>query len=284
MYLLFDIGATKIRLAVSDGRGLGKMQIVSTPREFEEGIRIIASAASAFLSRRKSKTFTAVAGGVAGPLDARKAMLVNAPNLPLWNRKPLKESLRAAFKTKVIVENDTSVVGLGEACVGAGRWRDIVAYLTVSTGVGGVRIVRKKIDHSAMGFEPGHQIVDVSRAGESSCSTCGQVGCLEGFVGGAALERRFTENPAEIGDPNILGEAADILAVGLHNTIVHWSPDIVVLGGSVMLGKNPIPFDRVVLSLKKRMKIFSVLPEVRKATLGDFGGLWGSLMFLNQKK
>jgi glucokinase len=50
--------------------------------------------------------------------------------------------------------------GLGEAVFGAGKGREIVVYMTISTGVGGARIVGGKIDASAMGFEPGHQIID----------------------------------------------------------------------------------------------------------------------------
>jgi len=281
-HLLFDIGATKMRLAVSDGTQLGKTQIMSTPRSFEDGIQIIHSVAASFLSTAKMKKFDAVAGGISGPLDVKKTMVVNAPNLPLWNRKLLKEELRKLFKVPVMIENDTAVVGLGEACVGAGKWRNIVVYVTVSTGVGGVRVVKKKIDPTAIGFEPGHQIIDLSRAEQGYCNTCGQAGCLEGLISGSALKERFGENPEDITDQNVWNETAELLAVGLHNTIVHWSPDIVVLGGSVML--NQIPFDHVVLSLKKRMHIFPQLPEVRKATLGDFGGLWGALSLLKQKQ
>ena len=56
--------------------------------------------------------------------------------------------------------NDSDLDGLGEATVGAGKGFNIVAYITVSTGIGGVRIVGGKIDVSTYGFEPGHQIID----------------------------------------------------------------------------------------------------------------------------
>ncbi len=217
-----------------------------------------------------------------GPLDAKKSMLVNSPNLPLWNGKPLKGELKKMFGAPVMLENDTAAAGLGEATYGAGKWRNIVAYVTVSTGVGGVRVVKGNIDANTMGFEPGHQIVALGDAAQSDCAVCGSAGCLEGFVSGRALQRRFGAKPEDISDENVWRDAAKMLAVGLHNTIVHWSPEIVVLGGSVMQGK--IPFDEVVLSLKSRMKIFPKLPEVRKATLSDFGGLWGAIALLKRRK
>ncbi|HWR57864.1 MAG TPA: hypothetical protein VN328_03155, partial [Thermodesulfovibrionales bacterium] len=63
------------------------------------------------------------------------------------------------------------------------------------------------------------------------------------------------------------------------NTIVHWSPDIVILGGSVA-GK--IPLGRVRFHLRRIMKIFPKLPPIEKAVLGDVGGLYGALHFLRR--
>lgn len=281
MYLLFDIGATKMRLAVSDGKQLGKIQIIPTPSDFEGGLSAIRAVASSFTStRRRKQKFNAAAGGVVGPLDAKRTKLVNSPNLPLWNNKPLKEELRKMFGAPIFLMNDTAVVGLGEAVYGAGKWSRIVAYVTVSTGVGGVRIVKGKIDANAFGFEPGHQIIMGPREEPGFCAVCGTRGCLEGYISGSALERRFGTRPQDITDEKVWDVVAELLAVGLHNIILHWSPDIVVLGGAVM--RNKIPFEKVVLSLKELMKILPQLPEVRRAALGDVGGLWGALTLLAQ--
>lgn len=246
--------------------------LLPTAGEFFAAMANMRSAALSLVSKREK--ITEAAGGVAGVLDTQKERLVCAPHLPAWNGKPLKKELQKAFDVApVALENDTALAGLGEAVYGAGKGRRIVAYVTVSTGVGGSRIVNKKIDENAMGFEPGHQIIDV-RAKNG--------GSLEELISGTALAACFGKKPEKISDQEVWREAADMLAVGLHNTIVHWSPDIVVLGGAVM--RNKIPFDATVRSLAKRMKIFSVLPQVRLAALGDFGGLWGALAILKRKK
>jgi predicted NBD/HSP70 family sugar kinase len=151
--------------------------------------------------------------------------------------------------------------------------------MTVSTGVGGVRIVDGEIDKSAMGFEPGHQIID---ADGTLCPECKSVpGYLERYVSGSAIEMRHGKKAYEIDDPGVWDEAARFLAYGLNNTIVHWSPDVVILGGSVT-GK--IPLDKVRVYLADILKIFPEPPLIRKAVLGDFGGLYGALHFLNEKK
>ncbi|MBI3685115.1 ROK family protein [Candidatus Azambacteria bacterium] len=266
------MGATNTRLAVFDGKKMSAPRFLPTAGEFDEQIAQMRDAAFSFLP--KGKKIAVAAGGVPGPLSKDKTTLVNAPNLGGWIGKPLRKKLEEILCAPVRLENDAALAGLGEAVFGAGRGKSIVGYITVSTGVGGARVVNGKIDENAMGFEPGGQIIRPD-ANEGN-------GSLGEYISGAALERRFGKKPEHIADEAVWREAARVLAVGLHNTIVHWSPDIVVLGGSVML--NKIPFDEVVLLLKARMKIFPRLPEIRKATLGDFGGLWGARALLSQKK
>ena len=160
-YFLFDVGATKSRFAAShDGVHFDEPEVVITPKTFPEGIELIVTMAR----KLAGEHIGAVAGGIPGPLNSEKTRVINAPNLPDWNEKPLKDMIAQRLSAPVLLENDTALVGLGEAVAGSGVDYGIVAYLTISTGVNGVRIVDKKIDKSAMGFEIGHMILDVNHA------------------------------------------------------------------------------------------------------------------------
>ena len=277
MFLLFDIGGTKMRLAVSrDDKNFNDPKIIETPQDFNAGMSLFQKIALDLSGGEKIK---AVAGGIAGPLDRGKTKLINSPNLPRWVGKPLKETLQKTLKTPVHLENDAAVIGLGEAVNGAGKGEEIVAYITVSTGIGGARIVDGKIDRNIFGFEPGHQIIDPTG---TLCPICNLAGHLEGRVSGAALEARFKKKPHEITDSQVWEEAAMWLAYGLNNTVVHWSPSVVILGGS-MITKNPrISIERVSHHLKKTLTIFPDRPRLAKAELGDIGGLYGALEILKQ--
>ncbi|HYA32141.1 MAG TPA: ROK family protein, partial [Thermodesulfovibrionales bacterium] len=221
----------------------------------------------------------AAAGGVAGPLDREKTRLVRSPHVSGWIGKPLKEELQRILGAPVYLENDAAMAGLGEAAYGEGKGKRIVVYVTVSTGVGGARIVDGEIDTSAMGFEPGHQIID---GGGTLCPECKSVpGYLERCVSGSAIERRYGKKADEIDDPKVWDEAARFLAYGLNNSIVHWSPEVVILGGSVM---QKIPLGRVREYLTDILKIFPEPPLIRKAVLGDFVGLYGALQFLRKRE
>lgn len=267
-----------MRLAVSpDGKRFDEPKIVSTPKDFDEGVSLFAKLAQELSGGSK---INAVAGGIAGPLDKERTMLVNSPNISGWVKKPLRKELAKVINAPVYLENDAALVGLGEAVTGAGKGYGIVAYITVSTGVGGARIVEGNIDKNSMGFEPGHQIIDVTG---SLCPSCRIPGHLEGSISGRALEERYNKKPFEITDSQIWEEEARILAHGLNNTIVHWSPDIVVLGGSMMVKEPGISIGRVRFHLKEILKIFPAPPRVEKAVLGDTGGLHGALALIRQK-
>jgi glucokinase len=277
-YLLFDIGGTNMRLALSrDGETFGEPKIIPTPKDFDAGMLALKNLATELLLGEKAD---AAGGGIAGALSRDKTRLLNGPNLQGWNGKPIKLALESAFGCTTFIENDTAIVGLGEAVAGTGKGHEIVVYMTVSTGVGGVRIVRERIDVSAMGFEPGHQIIDAD--GTLCKSTvCGFGLDFESAISGTAITARYGKKPYEITDDAFWEEMARVLAYGLNNTIVHWSPDIVVIGGS-MMKKIGIPVDRVRAHLKGILHIYPELPLIEHSALGDIGGLHGALHFVKQ--
>ncbi|MCI0532688.1 ROK family protein, partial [bacterium] len=270
MFILFDIGGTKMRFArAEDSENFGEPVKVPTPPLFEDALpemeRVIKELA-------RGEKIDGMAGGIAGVFNRSGDILVKSPNLPKWKDVPLKEKLEHISGAPVEVRNDAAVVGLGEAVFGAGKEKSIVVYMTVSTGVGGTRIVDGKIDASAFGFEPGWQIIDMDK---TACPDCRGI-YLEDHISGRSLKERYNEEPYEVSDRKIWDDVnPKWLAAGLNNTIVHWSPDIVVLGGSMMVGNPSISLEKTKEYLNEYLKIFPEHPEIVKASLKDDGGLWG---------
>lgn len=270
MYILFDIGGTNTRIAASkDGASFGEPVIFSTPKEFDRGVKLLTAHAREFA---QGENITMAVGGVAGTLTRDKGTLIAAPNLPAWVGNPLRGKLQEILGVPVHVENDAAMVGLGEAVFGAGKGFPIVAYLTISTGVGGARIVEGIIDEADRGFEPGHQIIDPDN---TLCPEC-EGNDLESYVSGTAVAKRYGIKPHELHDPKTWDTLAKYLAYGVHNTIMYWSPSAVVLGGS-MMKKIGIPLPAVTRHLKEISPLHAIVPELRKAELEDLGGLWGAL-------
>ena len=278
MFILFDIGGTNMRVALSRDRvTFEEPVIIPTPKDFDAGMNALKEIVSDI---SRGDTVAAIGGGIAGALNRDRSVFVNGPHLQGWNGKPIKKALEEVIGAPAFVENDTAIVGLGEAVAGGGRGHEIVVYMTVSTGVGGVRIVNQKIDVSAMGFEPGHQIIDAS--GGLHQTSVGGLGIdLEGYISGTSITERYGKKPYEMTDEAFWDEMARLLAYGLNNIIVHWSPDVVVIGGS-MMKKIGIPIERVRAHLAGILRIYPQLPRIEHSELGDIGGLHGALHFIKQ--
>jgi predicted NBD/HSP70 family sugar kinase len=278
MFAYFDIGGTKTRVAVSaDGTSFGDPLKFDTPADFDVGIESIAAA---IRSLAQDTPIKAAGGGIAGPLDRPRTMLVNSPNLPGWVGRSVTDELGERLGCPVYLENDSAIVALGEAHHGAGKGDPIMAYLTVSTGIGGSRIVDGYIDRNVFGFEPGHQILDVDKTMFPSLATDE----AEGFLSGTAVANRFHRKAYEVTDPAVWEELAKMLAYLLNNTIVHWSPHSVVLGGSMIVGNPAIPVDRVEHHLGEILTIFPEQPRIKRATLADLGGLYGAMVYVSQQR
>lgn len=270
MDILMDVGGTKTRIAATrDREQFGEPVVFETPAAYEEGLEKIITAARSAAAGEPIKTLVA---GLPGVISPDHGQLLVAPNLSGWIGKPLGAELGAALDARVYLENDAVQVGLGEAVYGAGKGANIVVYITVSTGVGGVRIVQGSVDMPDTSAEMGHQYV---RIGDSLQE-------WSDVISGTAVHKRFGMHPKELGkDHPVWEELARETAVGVHNAVLYWTPDRVVLGGS-MFNDIGIPVERVAFHLHEMMHAFPTVPEVVHSALGDFGGLWGGLVRLRQ--
>jgi predicted NBD/HSP70 family sugar kinase len=281
MHVLFDIGGTKTRIALSeDLKTYGEPVKFDTLLDYEQGIALFIEKIRELIGENK---VDGLAGGIRGILNHEKTCITNDPGKRLhdWVGRPIIERLKVEFDAPAFIENDTAIVGLGEAHNGAGKGHSIVAYHTVSTGVGGARIVDGAIDVSRNGFEPGHQLLDIDGTiiGAQTPHT------LENLVSGSALEKRRGVKPYEISqEDEVWDELASYLARGLKNTITYWSPDVIVLGGSMIVGDPRIFLEDIVRHTEEVVDGLVECPPIVDAQLKDEGGLYGAMTLLLQRK
>jgi predicted NBD/HSP70 family sugar kinase len=168
----------------------------------------------------------------------------------------------------MVLENDAALVGLGEAVFGSGIGCDIVVYITVSTGVGGIRIVDGKIDRNKFGFEMGHQIINAD--GKE----------LEYYLAGSSHEKRFNMPSKEIKDPEFWKEVNYYGGIMIANTTMYWSPAVIILGGPVV---NDMDITEVTHHAKIFTPMYEKLPIVVKSSLKSLGGLYGGMAYLKSR-
>ncbi len=260
MQIVTDIGGTNMRVAAVTEDALGDIKKVPTPKNPAEGI-----AALIALARECAHdgNISAIAGCVAGSVSD-EGVISDARNLRAWEGMNIAQQLSSAIGAPVRVVNDAALAGLGEAYRGAGKGAKSLAYVTVSTGVGGGWIVDGNI---------------AAAGGVASIKIKGTD--LEDLVSGTAVTKKFGIHPKDLDSIEERNALADTLAEGLRVVVERWSPQIIVLGGSMIVGVNPIPIARVQESLSK---LSPKPPVIKMAELGDNGGLWGALALLREMK
>lgn len=284
MYIVIDIGGTKTRIGRCDDldQSVEIIEKFSTPDTAEEGMGQILSCITALQA-----DIAGVSIGIAGVVDRKKKVLLTSPNLPGWTEQPLDGFFAGTVAAEdVLVANDTDLGGLGEAVGGAGESEGITAYLTVGTGVGGTRIVDGRMDPARYGFEPGHQIIDLSDFLniEGNQPPEGFVpGHLEYYVSGHIIEKNTGKDPVDVMDEALWAAFQDRLVAALNNVIVMWSPDVVVLGGSMIIRNEFLSFAYMQKALEKKLEIFPEVPTLQRAILQDDAGLVGAREFLRQE-
>ena len=187
-----DIGGTKVAAGLVDGQGVIREQS-RTPMvsagDPAEGLSSVSAAIDALFSHSgESPEFGAIGICAPGPLNPLTGVIINPPNLPIWQNYPLADELRKLYKVNVRIDNDANAAALAEAKWGAGRGYRNIFYATIGTGMGTGILFDGKIYHGRTGAagEGGHIGVDI----HGPICNCGKRGCIETMAAGPAIARR----------------------------------------------------------------------------------------------
>ena len=291
-----DIGGTKIAVGIVDdaGRVLSRQQTPTDPQNYAAGIDSITS----LLRETAGQAGVELAGigiGSTGPVDPIRGEFGDVDFLPGWRGKSPVRDLAQRFNLRVALENDGDAAALAEAGWGAGRNRKRLIYITVGTGIGGGIILDGQLYRGVDGAHPevGHQVIDPTGP---ACS-CGFRGCWESLAAGPAMATWFQEHaPADYPGRNSitakqiceLAQKGDVVAkqvvereafylgLGLANLINLFTPDAIVLSGSVMKSADLfLPGVRAVIRGGCRF-VPAEKTELTLASLGDDTNLIGA--------
>lgn len=290
MLVGIDLGGTQVRVALarSDGNLFAsiktKTHLVPTPQALVDWA---AGVIERHRGREKVRRITIAAPG---PIDLKRGVLVNPPNLP-WRNVPFETLMSRATGARVLLANDADMAGLGEFHRGAGRGTKNMIYITWSTGVGGGLIIDGKLHRGAHGTagEVGHMIIDP----DGPLDSCGQRGCLEAFIGGANLARETGHAASELfaeaarGNRHarmVVQRAARYMGMALISLTNLLDPELFVIGGGVSRSWELVQ-PTMLETLRSSPFIKPARrPRLRRARLGDRAGQVGAVEWarLNQ--
>jgi glucokinase len=250
-----DIGGTKIAVGMVDDQGHVWSRLQSPtdaangfPRALERICDMLRQC-----SREAGAEISGIGIGSTGPVDPFTGIIGDVNFLPGWQGANPVGDLSRIFNVPVAMENDADAAALAEASWGAGKNKTRLVYVTIGTGIGSGIILDGRLYRGVDQAHPeiGHHIIDPS----GPPCLCGFRGCWESLAAGPAMvawllanappgyPHRANLTAKRICDLSLEGDElasravereAYYLGLGLANLVTLFTPDSLVLGGSVM--------------------------------------------------
>ncbi|MBI5294500.1 MAG: ROK family protein [Chloroflexi bacterium] len=203
--------------------------------------------------------------GLPGLVNVRQGMLIMAPNLH-WKNVPFRLMWNQRFHLPIYIDNEANLSALGEYYFGVARNTDNFIYLSSDIGLGGGVVIDGRLFRGANGY--GGEIGHIQRDPQGEQCACGRVGCWETLVGPRAVLRRVKKEVLAQQDVQLLEacsgdfgnltfdmivrfaldgnsicrqameEVAVNLGVGIADLVNIFNPQLVVIGGAFIAGKD----------------------------------------------
>jgi len=307
-----DLGGTNVRIALGDDEGkiLARLSEKTEIGMGPEGVskQIMRMIRSIKVEGKRLGEIEGVGIGSAGPLDVKRGGLMEPTNIP-YDFVPLVKPLEENLGLRTLLLNDCTSAVVAEKFFGAGKETQNLAYVTISTGIGGGIYVD---DHLLIGkdgnaHEIGHFTIDFE--GRLVCG-CGKRGHWEAYCSGRNLpdyvklileekedeeiersilakirrdERgritaRSLYNAARDGDglaAEIVDKIGRLNAIGFACVNDAYDPSLITVGGSVTLNNAELVIEPIVQHLGEHCR--NRVPEIKVTPLGDDVVLYGAL-------
>lgn len=288
-----DNGATRTRINVFEGNELIDSSVYSTPPDYDEAMHKIGTT---ILEATNLQPVDAIGMAIAGQVSEGTIIQAGVLKANGWCNKPISAQLSQFTRNKSVEDVELA----GDVAAAAKSEMEEVrkvggpdknSIFTISTGLGGADfdVSRSEIFDD----EPGHA---KHRPG-ATCG-CGENGCIEAYVSGSGIERRFGSKGEDLPDEN-WQIVMDDLVVGywrlLHRSAERgFVPAQLHFFGSVALKGRGAPIDSNA-HVPKHLQEYGVLaglhvgleglaeagslpflPNIRVATNGDNSGIMGA--------
>ncbi|MED5219457.1 MAG: ROK family protein [Candidatus Neomarinimicrobiota bacterium] len=285
-----DLGGTKIEGILLDQQNQ-VLERIRVPTQQENGYEAILSRIVTLIKDIQSRSDQAASIGICTPgaIEPTEGVLKNS-NTVCLNGKPLKDDLESALDCSIEMENDANCFALAEAALGAAKGYSTVFGVIMGSGVGGGIVFSQRI-HRGRLFIAGEWGHITLHPNGLNCY-CGRQGCVEKYISGTALEKRWNELDGEnLALDQIVSkfdplpddryrkwktEFLDNFGRALATVINIVDPDAIVLGGGV----SNIPFlyneGRKIVQ-NNTFSTFSDTP-ILPNQLGDSAGVFGAAL------
>ncbi|WP_172381616.1 ROK family protein [Streptomyces sp. MNP-20] len=291
--LAADLGSHHARLGAVDlgGRVLGPLDL---PHDITAGpepvVDWLCERVAGLAARERAAGRAVRALGVAfpGPVRPGEGCVLSPSRMPGWHRFPLREVLTERLGLPVTVENDATMMAVGEHRT-ARPELDHLVVVKAGRGIGSGVIAAGRPHDGAGGAAGDISHVRIEAAGERPCS-CGNIGCLETVASGAALIRELAAQGVEVastsellrlvvdGDPRattLVRTAGRHIGTVLSVVVNFFNPQAVALGGVLATAEPLVAAVRGVL-YERCLPLATADLEITTTVTGPDAGLLGA--------
>jgi allose kinase len=246
-FIGIDIGGTNVRIVAMDRIFRVASQKAIRTTELTKGADTV-SALIFFI-----KTFIAaldgdiiaVSIGMPSTLNRERTVVISTPNVSGFDNIPIVDLLELHLELPVFIEKDSSMLLYFDLHIHQIPQSGIILGFYMGTGIGNVIMINGKLllGKNGVAAELGH----IPSLGKDLPCTCGNIGCMEEYVAGKALERLCSQyfEGTDIrdifkvfsADERIIRFVED-MAVPISSEINILDPDHVVIGGGVIAMEN----------------------------------------------
>ena len=234
-----DIGGTWFRIGAVDCQGQIRSFEKLPVKQVFTGKDPLGELESFLRPYLASWNVSAVCIGVPATVNAKRTVVLQAPNLAYLENLPLVEVLEHKLGVAVLLERDVNFT-MAYDCRDLPK-EAILCGFYFGTGIGNAIMIDGKIlvGKNGTAGELGHIPVD---GYEETCG-CGNIGCIEPIAGGKYLARiqkeAFPDTPvAELftrhGGDERLCRFIDRMAIAVATEVNLLDPDRILLGGGVI--------------------------------------------------
>ena len=265
-----EIGVDFIHILLTNfvAETLWETRVETTPSQTQSSIisraeQLVEQALS--IAKEQRLRILGLGVGLPGLINLRQGELIVAPNLQ-WKNVPLRLMWNQRFRLPVYIENEANLSALGEYYFGVAQDIENFIYVCSGIGLGGGIMIGGSLFRGGYGYagEIGH----VQRDPQGEQCACGRIGCWETQVGPRAVLRRVKKELQIHSDQFLLDacqgdfdnitfemvvkfalegdsvcrqaieDVATYLGAGIADLVNVFNPELVVIGGAFILGKD----------------------------------------------
>ena len=280
-----DLGGTKIEGILLDEK-YNTIQRKRIETRQENGYDSIVQSIISLINELRAKTDEKTSVGICTPgVTGADSGLIKNSNTQCLIGMPLKNDLENVLGFEIVMENDANCFALAESVLGSAKGHDVVFGVIIGTGVGGGIVINGTLHKGRTNIagEWGHHTLYPNG---NECY-CGKQGCVETYISGLALEKRWFEITGKKESlQSIVQDLSDEKAkqwkkeflenfgTSLANVIDILDPDVIVLGGGV--SNIQFLYDQGKKAVYDKVFSDSIETPILKNSLGDSAGVFGA--------